>query len=69
MDIIITIIKKNDDDNVINLIYSYLGKHGIHNWKGDNDDMEDIYILFHFIILIVICLKIKKNHQMITKII
>ena len=55
MDIIYSLIKKIDDNNVINLIYSYLGEHpiientdisdSIDNWNFDlcNDDMEDEY--------------------------
>ena len=55
MDIIYSLIKKIDDNNVINLIYSYLGEHPIientditeciESWNFDlcNDDMEKEY--------------------------
>ena len=53
MDIIYSLINKIDDNNVINLVYSYLGEHpiientditdSIESWKFDNDDIDDEY--------------------------
>ena len=69
MDIIYAINEKINNNNIINLIYSYLGEHpivkntditnSIDNWNFDlcTDDMENEYT-FNFFFLIVICLKI-----------
>ena len=53
MDIIYSLINKIDDNNVINLVYSFLGEHpivqntditdSIESWKFDNDDIDDEY--------------------------
>ena len=53
MDIIYWLINKIDDNNVINLVYSFLGEHpifentdisdSIESWNFDNDDMDNEY--------------------------
>ena len=59
MGIIYSLINKIDDNNVINLVYSYLGEHpiientditdSIESWNFDNDDIDDEYIyLFYY---------------------